>query len=216
MTSRRMPFELLISVGIAAWLWACSGQPARPPKLTDEMYAWTLRTPQALGADFLWQQRLTARFGPRSESIKVAVQKVADRLTIVGLTPFATKAFVLEQQGDAVTFKKMIDRDMPFPPRFVLVDLQRAYLPLGPPHPADGESQEVLDGERVTQLFAKGQLIERRFARLDSQPRGEIVIRYSQYRDDGLPGRIVLDNKWFGYQLEVATLSAARPEDLHR
>ncbi len=201
-------------------LLGCSGQPLRPPVLTDAMYPWPLRPPQALGKNFLWQQRLTARVGPRSDSLQVAVQKQGDTLTMIGLTPFNTKAFALTQTGDTIDFKKFVDRDLPFPPRYVLVDFQRTWLALGPVGlgplpdaatlPADIKETMTLDGEVLTQRAQGGKLVERSFVRAPAGagPQPPLTIRYSGYRADGLPGKVVLTNKWFGYELEVETLAA--------
>lgn len=194
----------------AVALAACSASvKAPPPVLTEAMYPWTLRPPSALPGDFLWQQRLTARFGEHENSLKVAVQKQGDHLVLVGLTPFGTKAFVLDQQGEAVAFTPYVDRKMPFPPRYMLIDVQRCYLPLGDPgkHPSDGEEKFELDGEEVTQTFANGHLTERRFRRIDGQPAGTIRITYRDWTA-GVPKHVTLDNRWFGYSLAIATLEA--------
>lgn len=202
--------KLVVLLGICALLFACSGQPARPPKLTADSYPWTLRQPQAFGKNFLWQQRLTARTGHREDSLSVALQKRGNGLTLVGLTPFNTKAFVLQQEGDVVTFKALVNREMPFPPRFVLIDIQRTYLPLpgDATAPHDGVQTLELDGERVQQIYVGGQLSERRFERLDAKPAGTLRIRYQGWWPSGAPRKILLDNAWFGYSLVIETQSA--------
>lgn len=202
---------------LQALLWilvltACSGQPVPRPKLTAEMYPWRLREPAALGRDFLWQQRLTAKTGQREDTLSVAVQKKGNTLTLIGLTPFNTKAFVLRQQGDDVQFQSFVNREMPFPPRFVLVDVQRAYLALaGDATPAQfGYKSWPLDGEQVEETCANHQLTERKFRRLDGQPPGVVRIRYQGYWPGGAPRRVVIDNGWFGYTLTVETLAETR------
>jgi len=173
------------------------------------MYPWRLREPAALGRDFLWQQRLTARTGAREDSLTVAVQKKGNTLTLIGLTPFQTKAFVLRQDGTDVQFQSFVDREMPFPPRFVLVDVQRAYLALaGDATPAlVGHRSWPLDGEQVDEHYAEHQLTERRFRRLDGQPPGVVRIRYQGRWPGGAPKRVVIDNGWFGYTLTVETVA---------
>lgn len=214
--------RLLALLLAATALLGCSGQPVRPPVLTDAMYPWPLRQSTELGPNFLWQQRLTARVGPRSDSLQVAVQKQGDTLTMIGLTPFNTKAFALTQTGDTIDFKKFVDRELPFPPRYVLVDFQRTWLALGTSKlgplpgagtlPEDGKEITGLDGEVLTQRVQGGKLVERQFARLgapgEANPLPPLTIRYSGYRPDGLPGKVVLANKWFGYELEIETLAA--------
>ncbi|MSQ84860.1 MAG: DUF3261 domain-containing protein [Myxococcales bacterium] len=200
----------VVLLAICTLLSACSGQPARPTKLTPDSYPWTLRQPHAFGKDFLWQQRLTARTGRREDSLTVALQKRGNVVTLVGLTPFNTKAFVLQQDGDVVTFEALVNREMPFPPRFILIDIQRTYLPLpsDATTPHDGVQTLELAGERVQQTFVGGQLSERRFERLDGKPAGTLRIRYQGWWPNGATRKILLDNAWFGYSLVIETQSA--------
>ncbi len=196
---------LLCSLALAG----CSGQPVPRPKLTAEMYPWRLRDPSALGRDFLWQQRLTVKVGQREDSLTVAVQKRGNALTLIGLTPFNTKAFLLRQDGGEVQFQAFVNRELPFPPRFVLIDVQRAYMALATDAtPAQfGYKSWPLDGEQIDEQYADHQLTERKFRRLDGQPQGTVRIRYQGRWPGGAPRRVVIDNGWFGYSLTVETLA---------
>jgi len=100
---------------------------------------------------------------------------------------------------------------LPFPPRFVLLDVQRAlfpWLPEGAGPLADGVHAADVDGEHVAETWSGGRLLERRFERLDHTPPGEIVVRYEGGRVPGeMPPPITLENGWFGYRLEVESLT---------
>jgi hypothetical protein len=160
-------------------------------------------TEQITTKGFVAQQRLSGKYGDKDFSVDVVLQLVSGKLTIVGLTPFGTRAFVLEQVGTEVKVEKFIDREMPFDPRYVLDDVHRVFF-RGLDAASDSREEH---GERVTEKRANGVVTERRFARLDGKPAGELVVTF-----DGAPApvvapRVKLVNGWFGYTLKVETLT---------
>lgn len=167
--------------------------------------------PASLGADVMWQQRVTARWGDGIErGFEAAVQKQGDTLTVIGLSPLGQAGFVLTQDSAGVRFENRTDMQLPFPPRFVLLDVQRMFFPWLPDSAsaADGEHSAVIDGEQVVEIRSEGRLRERRFSRCDGIPAGEIVVRYEWSDADVLrvaPRKAVLDNGWFGYRMSVDT-----------
>lgn len=195
-------------------LAACHSQPQRV--LTDADYPGELLPPAALGADLLWQQRVTASWGDSEQrGFDAAVQKQGDTLTVIGLSPLGQAGFVLVQRGLQVTFENHTDMHLPFPPRYVLLDVQRAFFPWLPPLAADagdGEREQVVGLERIVEVRKDGRLVERRFTRLDGKPAGTIVVRYEWTGTDAgrrAPTRAVLDNGWFGYRMTVDTHTEA-------
>ena len=205
-----MPVRLRLLLLFVTLLLACSSAP-RPVKSQplDANYPWRLREPAELPGDFLWEQRLTAQSAHSGGSLRVAVQKRGNNLTVIGLTPFSTKAFVLSQDGQQIEFQTFTDRELPFPPRFILIDIQRTWLALGDVanRPWTGVETFVLDAETVKQTWRSGRLIERRFVRVDGVPAGEVVIAYTDWQADGMPKLARVDNWWFGYRLDVETLA---------
>lgn len=189
---------------------ACSSapRPVRSQPLGAD-YPWRLRDPSELEGNFMWEQRLTAQSSHSGGSLRVAVQKRGNNLTVVGLTPFSTKAFVLTQDGQSIDFQSFTDRELPFPARFILIDIQRTWLNLGngSTRPRTGVETFALDGETVRQTWQSGRLIERRFARQDGVPLGEVVIVYTDWQANGMPRLARVDNWWFGYRLDVETLA---------
>jgi len=159
----------------------------------------------------MWQQRVTARWGDGMErGFEAAVQKQGDTLTVIGLSPLGQAGFVLTQDSAGVRFENRTDMQLPFPPRFVLLDVQRTFFPwlptTGPV--SDGERSAVVDGERVVEIRSGGKLKERRFTRCDGMPAGDIVVRYEWSETDVgrvAPRRAVLDNGWFDYRMTVET-----------
>jgi hypothetical protein len=197
---------------LAGLLAACASEP-RAPRFTEADYPGLLRPPSALGADVLWQQRVTASWGDeRGHSFDVAVQKLGDTLTLVGLSPLGSTGFVVELRGSTISHQSPSGEELPFPPRFLLLDVERVFFPWLPDGAAaDGERAAEVGGERVVEQVQGGRVVERRFTRLDGRPRGTIVVRYGWEEGDGAaPAQAELDNGWFGYRLSIRTLQETR------
>ena len=156
-----------------------------------------------MGRDFLARQRLKGTFGEQEFAFEAVLQLHKGTLTVLGLTPFGTKAFVLTQTGTEVEFKPLIDREIPFPPEYMLQDIHRAWLWHARLPWADAPPSEA---ERVTEQWSENGLVRRSFVRLDGQPPGEIRIDYIGGHRTGRPAKqVVLENGWFGYRLEIQT-----------
>ncbi|MEZ4267846.1 MAG: DUF3261 domain-containing protein [Myxococcota bacterium] len=181
--------------------------PSSGPPLDESAYPGELRAVDALPGDFLWRQHVTAHWPLGSRGFDAALQKRDDKLTLLGLTPMGTPAFTLVLTDDALTFENRSDRELPFPPRFVVLDLQRVFYPWLPgPPPADGERSGEVEGERVHERYAAGRLVERGFTRLDATPPGTIRVTYRDYEPGAqAPRHAELDNGWFGYRIVVET-----------
>lgn len=193
-------------------LGACSkgqqAESAQPRSLAEADYPGELAR-SLPGPDFMARQRLRGTARGREIGGEVVLQKQGDALTLVGLTPFATKAFVARQQGADVQVEVFApEGKLPFPPRFMLLDVHRVqFLGLPGAPLADGRHEGEVGAERVTEVWQGGALLERRFERKDGKPAGAIVITYEGGMKDGaLPNKLRVDNGWFGYQIAVETL----------
>ena len=175
-------------------------------------YPGVLTAPAAHPGEFVRRQKLTARYRGQERSFEAVLQKQGDALTLIGLTPFGSKAFVLEQRGLEVKFTPYLAGDLPFPPRFVLQDVHRVYFGgLGDDAKADGEHTALAHGERVREVWKDGRLLSREYTRLLADPPGSIAITYQ----GGMacctsPERIELENGWLGYHLSILTVSEER------
>jgi hypothetical protein len=174
-------------------------------------YPGELISTEALTRDFIARQQLSGKFGEREFKFDAVLQLRDGTLTVLGLTPFGTKAFVLEQTGTAVSFKPLIDREIPFPAEYMLQDIHRAWfwhvrLPWGDQPPAEATPSVEVEGERVTETWTENGLVRRTFERLDGAREGVIRIDYlGGHRTGRPPKQVVLDNGWFGYRLEITT-----------
>jgi hypothetical protein len=201
------------AAAILAATLACGCGAVRPtPTAQAPEYPGTLTSPSLYRGDFLRSQKLVARYGGRTSSFSAVLQKQGDTLTVIGLTPFGSKAFVIRQVSVAVEFTSYVPGALPFPPRYVLFDIHRVYfggLGVGPL--SDGEHIAERDGESIREVWKGGRLFERAFTRLAADPPGAMVISYEGGMAPGVsPARIEIDNEWVGYQLSIATLSEER------
>lgn len=175
-------------------------------------YPGELLSTEELDGEFVARQQLSGRSGEQAFRFEAAIQLRGGTLTVLGLTPMGTKAFVLEQQGTEVRFEALIERELPFPPEYILQDIHRTWLwharlPWGAGPPAEEAPSAELAGERVREQWSGGKLVRRSFERLDGEPPGTLRIDYIGGHRQGLPPpRVVIDNAWFGYRLEIETL----------
>jgi hypothetical protein len=207
---------LLRSIALAAALSsvACGGPtrvapPPRPPGV--------LHAPADYAADFVIDQRVTASFEEEHQSFRAILEKRGDSLVMVGLGPHGGRAFVLSQHGTDVTFESQLPEELPFPPEYMLLDVHRAWLVglPGAPMP-DGEHRGTIDDEEIVETWADGRMLTRSFRRLDDVPPGIVSITYAGGLSPDLaappPSRVVLENGWYGYRLELDELTR-RPLD---
>lgn len=164
-----------------------------------------------MGRDFIARQKLQGSFEEHEFAFDAVLQLHEGTLTVLGLTPFGTKAFVLTQTGAEVEFQALIEREIPFPPEYMMQDVHRAWLwharlPWGDAPPDEPSPSVEVAGERVTEQWGENGLVRRSFARLDGRPEGEIRIDYIGGHRSGRPAKqVILDNGWFGYRLEIRT-----------
>lgn len=177
------------------------------PKASPGSYPGELVEPSTIGYDFMIRQRVQGSYGERSVSFDAVVQKQGGTLMVLTLTPYGSRAFLVEQQGQEVRVEKFIPRELPFEPRFILLDVQRVFLKGLPQAPRDdGWHRSRIDDEIVRERWQGGRLHERTYARRDRQPKGAIFVRYEGgYVPGERPPPIELVNEWFGYRLVLET-----------
>ena len=190
----------------AVLLAACAAPPRRT--FPDAAYPGTLLAPAALGVELVWQQRVTAHWGDGEQrGFDAAIQLQGDKLTVIGLSPLGQPGFVITLQNGQVALTNQTDMEVPFPPRFVLQDVQRTFWPwLGTA--TDGELEALVGGELVRERHVAGRLVERTFTRLDGKPAGTITVTYDWTGTESgwrVPKQVTLHNGWFGYRLVIDT-----------
>lgn len=188
-------------------LCACASA-GTPHTLDADSYPGHLIDSAELPDGVFLRQRIEATHRGRTESFSAVVQTADGVLTVLALTPYGSRAMLIEQRGQTIHHEQFVDVPLPVPPRFVLLDLQRTlFLQVPPNPPADGERSFEWQAERVIERYAGGRLRERSFERLDGKPAGRITVRYLEGLADGQPpAHIELENGWLGYALRITTL----------
>lgn len=186
---------------------AC-GPPPGPPR-----YPGDLRATSDLGPDFTLRQEIAITFGDREARFEAVLEKRGDLLLLLALSPFGSRAFAIEQRGTSVELTRFVDEELPFPPRWVLLDVHRTlFLGLGAGPRPDGWTEEERAGERVRERWSGGRLLERTFDRLDGEPEGRIRIEYGDGMAPGEPPPLIhFDNGWLGYRIVIRTMDTPAP-----
>lgn len=198
-----------VVVTLALAFAGCTPRPSQPPDPSQMRYPGVMATPQALAQypDFLARQSLVGRYGPREVHGEVVVQKRGATLTLIGMSAFGSKAFVIQQDAEGVRSQEILPGSLPFPAQFMLLDVHRALF-MGLTEKTDGTHRGRREGEAVSETWQGGKLLRRGFRRLDRRPRGTITIEYvGGMTGSRPPAKIVLDNQWFGYTVEISTVS---------
>jgi hypothetical protein len=222
---RREPVALrrlasaLAFVALAVLGGACTrGQndSSRAPKAVRD-YPGELIDPTQIGsifsADFVARQVISGSHGAQRFRFEAILQKQRGQITVIGLTPMGTKAFVLQQSATQLTFEQYFPGDAPFPPKYILNDIHRAFFwhAWGAFTPSvgeiDGERRTIWAGESVSEIWREGRLMERRFSRPGDGFCGEIAFHYGDGWRPRDPFPVVeFDNAWFGYRLRIESV----------
>jgi hypothetical protein len=91
--------------------------------------SFDLLPPSALGQAVSLEQIVDARYGDRSFSFHCLLEVDAQRLVLVGMTPFNTRAFTLELTDEEFTVDIAPGAQLPAEPSRILADLQLALWP---------------------------------------------------------------------------------------
>jgi hypothetical protein len=198
-------FALLVGA-IAMQACAHQGHPATQSPIAPPTAA-ELPPPDAIPGTFAVRQKLTATSAKGGGSFEAVLQKTPGTLTLVGLTPYGSRAFLLTQTKGDVQFTKYVPRDMPFPPTFMLLDIHRVLGQwIGPPL-ASGERAGQVGDETIHERWRDGKLIERTFVSAKSTPPGQITISYAGYNAASVFAQhITLQNARLDYRIAIDTV----------
>lgn len=177
-------------------------------------YPCVLHDPRTLPHDFFVRQSLTIHAQhdgkPVDGQLDAALQKQGDELLIVGFGPMNVKAFTLAQRGDRIEFTQSYGPDLPFSPRYILVDVHRVYFKRLPPprQPGyTGVNRGELDGETVEETWRDGELRAAVFTRPGSALHGAIRVELGPGCRPAAcePSSATLHNEWFDYTLAITS-----------
>ena len=188
-------------------LLACvSDHPSEPAARPDP--SGELVTTDEIPGNFLMRQQIDFRYGEQSGSFEAVVQKHCEELTVIGFTPFGTRAFSIRQRGVEVSVESHLPGSWPFSPRHVLLDIHRSYfVPISENPPHEGTREIPHGGETILERWSAGRLAERSYHSDRGEPAGRIVVTYVGGTTARAPARRVrLRNERYGYNLDVTTV----------
>ena len=194
------------------WLFGCgpasTDLPAAKSDPAGRGYPGTLLPVSQLAPDFQWRQRVTATWQDQQHQFEAVLAKEQDALRLIGLGPMNTPGFIITLKGQNIELEKRALKELSFEPRWILLDIQRAFYPWFLEGPLEsGRREKRVDGEIVRESWQDGTLRERRFSRAGGSPPGEIVVHYRGWQPEMLaPRKARLQNGWFGYSLLIETL----------
>ena len=191
-------------------LAGCATKATTPPDPSQMRYPGEFAAGAELAArgDFLTRQALVGRYGERTFHGEVVVQKQGQAVTLIGVTPFGGKAFVVQQDAQGVRGQEFMKGTLPFPPEFMLLDVHRSLFMGLSEGTGDGVRRGERAGEAIAETWQGGRVMKREFRRLDRKPRGTITVTYDGGMAGEQPPKVMrLDNGWFGYSVEITTLS---------
>jgi hypothetical protein len=204
--SRFPPFSAL---GALLALACVHHETAPPPRGPAPPTAAELPPPDAIPGVFTLRQKLTATSPKGGGSFEAVLQKQPGTLTLVGLTPYGSRAFLLQQTKGDVQFTKYIPRELPFAPTFLLLDIHRALATwIGPPLPAGERSAQVGD-ETVRERWQDGKLVERTFVSAKANPPGRsrsAIAAQSAPGAASIATHITLKNARMDYRVDIETV----------
>jgi hypothetical protein len=205
----RLKLALCAMTAPALSLIAGCAPAAQSPPTAMADYPGVLHAASSLHPDFSVQQTMQIRFGESSGTIDGVLQKQGNHLLVVGLGPLGVRAFVLEQSGDAISFKQNFGPPLPFPPRNIVVDIHRAYYMRVPRALVPAATQQATiarvhqDDEDIEELWQAGNLKRRTFRRTGMKGAVSVEFFGKCTATVCAPNKIVIDNGWFGYRLEI-------------
>ncbi len=159
-----------------------------------------------IARDFQWRQQVTARWAHSSRTFDAVVTKEGDQLRLLGLDPIGRPGFIFTLSGGQVRVENRTGQPLPFDPRFILLDVQRAFYPWMERPTNDGWHSQPVGEHHVAEQWRAGRLRQRRFhPDLHSAP--EVLITYNGYAEGlAIPRRVELVHRTRGYSLLIETV----------
>lgn len=169
----------------------------------------SLPSPARFEENFFLRQEIVARHKGRSVTFRTALEKREDVLRLVGLTPFGSRAFMIEQSGRDVQFKEYVHLGIPFDPMNMLVDVHRVLFEgsgIGA-HLGDGTHEFESASGSIVEAWADGSIVSRVF--LDADSTTELSrIEFRGVRDAAsvTSPLVLLYDRARNYELEIKTV----------
>ena len=178
---------------------------ASPPA---SLQHYPLLAPQTYGGVYVAQHLLeiTAHYQKDQKgqifTLPVQIEIDADRIVVLGFTPWQTQAFLLQYDGQRLDFQNFSNRELPFPPALILSDLQQVVWPHLPEQNEWQNGWKVVDTSQPYErrVYFQHQLITQITYHLkaEAQSQSGPLGKTPSY------DTVELLNIPFGYQLRIA------------
>lgn len=189
-------------------LSACGGRTVTPELIMEHADPGVLAPVEQMPIEFMMRQTVTATWGEEDDeqSFEAVLQQAAGVLTIVAISPIGQPGFVVTWDGETAGMENHTGRELPFPPEFMIADVQRVFYPWL----SDGETAGEMFGLQIAEVWTDdGVLISRSFTRVDEeQGESTLVVEFEEWGDFA-PTRASL-RSWYGYELTIETYEASR------
>lgn len=142
--------------------------------------------------------------GEIATTLSFAVEQVDETLTLVGFTPFGTRAFAIRQVGTELRVDDFVGRRMGFEPVWLADALHRAYFIVPPADTGEtaGGRRWQWGGEEIAErLGPDGAPRLRTFSHAGAGSTEVVAVEYSRSADAGTG--VEVDNPWCGYHARL-------------
>jgi hypothetical protein len=175
---------------------ACSGPTLTPAQFLEVADPGPMAPIDQFPTEFMLRQFVTASWGEQgdAQSFEAVVQQVDGVLTILALSRSGQTGFVVTYDGADVSIENHTDRELPFPPEFMVGDVQRVFYPW--PHQTYGDvsvTEDVVDGRPSQRTFSRPTESGQQTTTVELSDWGEIVPAHAELRS------------WYGYTLSIET-----------
>jgi hypothetical protein len=202
----------LVCVGLLSPAACAAPKPAPSHPEVEDDSAVLIPTDQLPAAPFMVLQRVRGKYGTQDVAFECVVQLSAGKLTVTGITPYSTRAFVVEQAGTDVHAEAFMLRDVWFDPLQVLYDVHRTFFRGLPPAQKNGTHVQLDHGEFVRELWLGGHIVERRFQALSTSS-SMMVISFFGAPAPLIAPRMRIVNVHYSYWLEIETIEQKRLDE---
>lgn len=193
---------------------ACAGSRQNPPSegIPSHDTILTFLPPlEQVKTNFIARQKLSGKFRDQEFQGEVIVQKLFGELTIIALTPFGSKAFVIKQTKDRIEATSLMPQELFFPFEFMVLAIHRSlFIGHGKAEKLqhiDGKISFFYKGIRIHEIWREGKLIERHFFTKQEPSTLEFSIHYGEgMKGIILPPQIDMIDHRIGYQIQVQTV----------
>ena len=182
---------MLISLALSLILILGCGVPLHPEMTkTSPAVHYPLLPPVSYGSSRSLEQLIEGRMEGRRVQLRIHIEIDAEKIFVVGFTPWLSRVFTLSYDGQELDFVNPSGYALPFPPSALLADIQQVLWPY---LPSQGRwSSSDIPHRQERRVFL-----------------GRQLVTYIKYHGiSPTVGDVELSNTLFSYYLRIRTPQA--------